>query len=146
MNIKTFNKIIFLPLVLLWVTYTLLGWYLSAHHIAWVVGAVASAVILMITGKGSPILKQVLWFSSQGLFVIVAVSLIFSLCAILFITDFQFVGLIFLPVITMFWADIEMRSAGFEPHQILLCLAAIAGLGIGLGEAIDILLIPSMRY
>ena len=71
---------------------------------------------------------------------------IFSLCAILFITDFQFVGLIFLPVATMFWADIEMRSAGFEPHQILLCLAAIAGLGIGLGEAIDILLIPSMRY
>lgn len=132
--------------MLLWVTYALLGWYLSAHYIAWVVGAVAIAVMLMITGKGSPILKQLLWFSSQGLFVIVAVSLIFSLCAILFITDFQFVGLILLPVVTMFWADIEMRSAGFEPDQILLYLAAIAGLGIGLGEAIDILLIPSVRY
>lgn len=146
MNIKTLNKIPFLPLVLLWVTYVLPGWYLSAHHIAWVVGVVTIAIMLMISGKGSSILKQVLWISSQGLFVIVAMSLIFSLCAILFITDFQFVGLIFLPVVVMFWADIEMRSAGFEPHQILLCLAAIAGLGIGLGEAIDILLIPSMRY
>lgn len=146
MNVKTLNKIPFLPLLILCVTYALLGWYLSAHHIAWVVGVVAIAVMLTIAGKGSPILKLLLRFSSQGLFVIVVLSLIFSLCAILFITEFQFVGLIFLPVVAMFWADIEMRSAGFEPYQILLYLAAIASLGIGLGEAIDILLIPSMRY
>lgn len=146
MNTEPLGKIPWLALGILWLAYVLLGWHLAEHHIVWLVGAAVIAVMLTTAGKGTPLLKQLSWFSSQGLFRTVAVSLAITLCVILFVSDFQFLGLIFLPVAATFWADLEMRSAQFEQHQILLWFAAIAGLGIGLGEIIDLFLIPSIPY
>ena len=53
MNVKTFNKIPLLPLVLLWLTYTLIGWYLSAHHIVWLVGAFIIVLALAVGWNSS---------------------------------------------------------------------------------------------
>jgi hypothetical protein len=125
--------------------YALLGWYLAAHDIIWVVGAGATLVTLLVTWRGLPFVKQLLWFSSQSLFLVIAVSFVVSLSVTLFITDFQFLGLIFLPLITMFLADLEMRSAGFNKRETLLYLALVASLGIILGEAVDLKLIPNIR-
>lgn len=140
------SRLPWLAIGILWLAYALLGWYLAAHHIVWIAGLVTVVVTLSLAWKGIPLLKQLSWFSSQSLFIVTVINLVISLCVILLVTDFQFSGLIFLPVVTMLWANLEMRSAGFNQHRILLYLATIAGLGLGLGEAIDLLLIPSMRY
>jgi hypothetical protein len=146
MNTEPLGRIPWLALGTLWLAYAFLGWYLAVHHIIWLIGATVIAVMLTTIGKGTPLLKQLSWFSFQSLFITIAISLAISLCLILFVSDFQFLGLIFLPVVATFWADLEMRSAQFEQHQILLWFAAIAGLGIGLGEVIDLFLIPSIPY
>lgn len=146
MNTESVNRLPWFALWTLWSAYALLGWYLAAHHIFWIVGAAVIGVMLMVTGNGTPILKQLIWLSSQGLFITIAISLVVTVCLILFVTDFQFLGLIFLPAVATFWADVEMRSIESEPHRIWVRLAVIAGLGIAFGEAFDLLLIPSMRY
>jgi hypothetical protein len=140
------SRLPWLAIGILWLAYALLGWYLAAHHIVWIAGFVTMVVTLSLVWKGVPLLKQLSWFSSQSLFIVTVINLVISLCVILFVTDFQFLGLIFLPVVTMLWVNLEMRSAGFNQRRILLYLATIAGLGIGLGEAIDLVLIPSMRW
>ncbi|MBW4612367.1 MAG: hypothetical protein KME21_03650 [Desmonostoc vinosum HA7617-LM4] len=39
MNVESLGKIPLMPLILLWLAYALLGWYLAAHQIIWLVGA-----------------------------------------------------------------------------------------------------------
>lgn len=146
MNNESFGKIPWLAIGILWLVYALLGWYLAAHHIVWIVGAGVLIATLTFTWKAIPFFKQLSWFSSQGLFIVTVINLVVSLCIILFVSDFQFLGLIFLPILTMLWTDLEMRSAGFNQRQIMLYLAAIASFGIGFGEVIDLMLIPSLRY
>lgn len=146
MKTESVGRMPWLALWVLWSAYALLGWYLAAHHIIWIMGAAVIAVMLMMTGKETPILKQLTWLSSQSLFITIAISLVVTICLILLVTDFQFLGLIFLPAVATFWADVEMRSIQSEPHRIWVRLAVIASLGIAFGEAFDLLLIPSMRY
>lgn len=131
---------------MLWFTHIMLGWYLAAHHVAWLVGIGAIVLTLMLTGTGGAFFGQVAWFTSRSSLIAISISLCVSIAAFLFVTDFQFLGLIFLPVVTMFLADLELRSAGFSQRQILLCLAGMAGLGISVREWVDLVLAPSMRF
>ena len=146
MSTEFLSRIPWLALGILWLAYILLGWYLAAHHILWLVGAVLIATVIMVTGTGRAILKQLSWLGFQGLLITVATSFIATLCLILFVSDFQFLELVFLPVVTIFWADLELRSAEFEPRQILMWLVAIASFGVAFGELLDLSLIPSMRF
>ncbi|MBW4528904.1 MAG: hypothetical protein KME18_27735 [Phormidium tanganyikae FI6-MK23] len=146
MKSESFSQLPWLSLGMLWFAHAMLGWYLAAHHVVWLIGVAAIVVLLLITGKGGALLEQLSWFTSRSLLIALSISSFVSIGAFLFVTDFQFLGLIFLPVVTMFLADLELRSVGFNPRQILLFLAVLAGLGIGFGEAIDLVLIPSMRF
>ncbi|MBE9183014.1 hypothetical protein IQ268_31250 [Oculatella sp. LEGE 06141] len=145
MNIESLGRLPRLAVGILGLVYALLGWYIADHHIALLVGVAVPVATLLAAWKGVPLLRQWSQSSSQSLLVITAVSLAISLSVILLVTDFQFLGLIFLPLVTMVLADLEMRSAGFNQREIWLYLAAVAGLGIGLGEAIELVIIPGMR-
>jgi hypothetical protein len=145
MNLESLGRMPWGALASLWLGYALMGWYLAAHHIVWLVGTLVVLTTLAVAWKGVPFFKQLSWSSPRSLLVITITTLALSLCVILFVSDFQFLGLIFLPVVTMFWADLEMRSADFNRPQILLNLAMVSGLGIGLGETIAHVIIPSMR-
>lgn len=146
MNIGFISRIPWLGLVLLWLVYALLGWYLSAHHIAWLVGAFVAALALAIVSKSSPWVDYLLKFISQGLVAFLLISLIISTSVALAVTQPILLPLIVMPLITTFFAELEMSFAGFSQINKFLIVTIIAGLGLGLGEIIDIVLLPSLRY
>lgn len=51
MNMEFFNRIPLMPLVLLLLAYILLGWYLAANHIIWLVGAFVVAIVIAVVRK-----------------------------------------------------------------------------------------------
>lgn len=59
MNVGFLSRSPWLPLVLLWLAYALLGWYLSAHHIVWLLGAFVAVLSLAVASKSSPLLERV---------------------------------------------------------------------------------------
>lgn len=144
--IRLTNQIPLLALSILWLAYALLGWYLSAHHIAWLVGAFVVFIAKAIIWKSSPLFRHLSSLGSQGLFVVICISLIFSLSialAITWSTSFLFIAM---PFITTFFAQVEMGFNGFDKSQQLLFLTIAAGLGLLFGEILDIVILPSVRY
>lgn len=146
MNIRFTSKIPWLSLSLFSLTYALIGWYLSAHHIVWLVGAFVATAALAITWKSSPLLTKLVEFCSQGLIVILVTSMVISMLVALAVTWSMLLKLFVVPLAATFLAEIEMESAGFCQINKFLFLATLAGLGLSIGEAIDIGLIPSIRY
>ncbi len=65
MNIDFLKKITSLSLLLLWLAYALLGWYLSAHHIIWLVGIFIATVALFGGRKNSSLFERSLIFLCQ---------------------------------------------------------------------------------
>lgn len=147
MSVRFISTNPWLPLVLLWLTYALLGWYLSVHHIAWLIGAFVAVVALAIAWKSRLWLEHLLKFVSQGLGAVLILSLIASVSIALVTTNnFILIFLSFIILLTTYFSDIEMRFAGFSRPNTLWLLILLAGLGLGLGETIDIVFLPSMRY
>lgn len=146
MIFRFFSRIPWLALLLLWLTYALLGWYLSAHHIVWLVGSFLAVVALAVASKSSTWLEFFVSFASQGVFAFLTMSLIISTSLALLATFSILLILIVMPLVTMFLAEVEMRFAGFSEQNTFLSLTILAGFGLGLGEMIDILLLPSRRY
>ena len=110
MNIGFLSRIPWLPLILVWMSYALLGWYLSAYHIFWLVGAFVAAVALGVAWKNIPWLERLLKFGSQSLFVVLIISVLVALAA----KESLLLTLIVMPSVTTFLAEIEMRFAGFS--------------------------------
>ncbi|QKQ75525.1 hypothetical protein [Nostoc sp. TCL240-02] len=142
MNVEFFNRIPFMPLVLLWLAYTLLGWYLAANHIVWLVGAFVAAMVIVIVRKSTSWLERLIEFGSQTLAVILFLSI-----SIAFVATWSLLLRLFLiPLATTLLADLEMRFSGFNKLDSFWILTVIAVLGLVVGELIDILLFPSSRY
>lgn len=145
MNIEFSSKSPWLSLALLWLSYALLGWYLSAYHVFWYMGAFVTALALAIAWKSIPCLKSLIKLGSRGFFVILTmltISILFSLA----LTWSPLLILLIIPFVATFLAKLEMRFAGFSPKSTFLILTLLAGFGLGLGEIIDIMAFPSMRY
>jgi hypothetical protein len=118
------------------------GWYLSAHHLVWFVGAFVAALGLAVAWKSSPLLKGLVRFTFQGWVVILIISTSVALAVIWSIL----VTLIVIPLVTTILAKLEMRFVGLSKLDTFLFLTVIAGFGLGVGKIIDIILLPSMRY
>lgn len=145
MNIEFIGKIPVLSLVALLLSYALLGWYLSAYHIFWLVGACVAGIALAISWKSLTWLERLVRFSSRGLFVILillVISVLFALVTSLSVL----IPIVLMPIITMVLAEVEMRFTGIDKGSRLCFLIILAGFALGLGEIIDILLLPSNRY
>jgi hypothetical protein len=121
------------------------GWVLSAYHIFWLVGAFVTVVALALALKSSPWLEHSVRFCSRGL-VGILMTLIISTLLALAVTWPLLLTLIVIPFVTTFLAEIEMRFAGFSQLNKFLFLTLTSGFGLGLGEMIDLLLLPSVRY
>lgn len=139
MNLELFNRIPVISLVLLWLTYALLGWYLAAHQIIWLVGAFVAVVAIAIVRKSVFWLEQLLAFGSKTLVVILVVSASIALIASWSLLFSLFV----IPVATMYLADLEMRFTGFKRLETFWILTSLAASGLIVGEIIDLLFFPS---
>ncbi|BAZ40113.1 hypothetical protein NIES4101_60740 [Calothrix sp. NIES-4101] len=142
MSIDTFVKIPLKPLLLLCLAYTWLGWYLSSYHIGWLVGAFVIVFVLAIVWKTTSWLEKLVAIGSQTLVIVLFLSLTIGLVAswsLLF-------SLVLMPLATTILTNIELTLAGLTRLDRLILLIIFAGLGLVLGEGIDILFLPSIRY
>jgi hypothetical protein len=142
MNVEFFYRIPLMPLVLLWLAYTLLGWYLAANHIIWLVGAFVAAMVVVVVRKSISWLERLIEFGSTTLVVILFLSMSIALVA----TWSILLRLFIIPLATTLLADLEMRFSGFNKLDSFWILTVLAVLGLVVGELIDILLFPSIRY
>ncbi|MBD2195271.1 MULTISPECIES: hypothetical protein [Calothrix] len=142
MNIEFYKRMPWMSLALLCIAYILLGWYLAAHHIIWLVGGFITAVALVIARKSIVWLEQLFTFGSQTLVIVLFLSLSIAIVA----TWSIILSLFLIPIATTFLADLEMRFAGFSKLDSFLALTILALSGLFVGEIVDILLLPSSRY
>ncbi|WP_373526980.1 hypothetical protein [Nostoc sp.] len=142
MNVEFFNSIPLKPLVLLWLAYTLLGWYLAANHIIWLVGAFIAAIVIAVVRKSISWLECLVEFGSKTLVVMLFLSI-----SIAFVATWSILFQLFLiPLATTLLADLEMRFSGYNKVDSFWVLTVVAILGLIVGEVIDILLFRSSRY
>lgn len=146
MNAQPVSRNPWLALSLLALSYSLLGWYLAAQHVFWLVGTFTVITTLIFVWKSNPVLEFLAWLIKQQVLVIIGVSLLFSLFVALALAHPSLFSLVPLPLITLLYALLEMRTAEFKQSEIFLWSVIITGLGLGLGEAIDLFIAPSMRY
>jgi hypothetical protein len=135
-----------LALILLGGEYVLLGWFLAAHHIFWLVGTFIVVLTLAVIWKKNPILEFLAWMAQQQIVVLLGGSFLLSLLIALAFVQPILVSLSLLPIITLAYALLEMRTSAFKQGEVFLWSVVITGLGLGLGEAIDLFITPSMRY
>ncbi|MDV2993696.1 MAG: hypothetical protein N4J56_003350 [Chroococcidiopsis sp. SAG 2025] len=145
LKFQCFLKLPVLALITLWLAYALLGWYLSAHHIIWLVGASIISVALAVAWKSNPLLERFTSLGSQGLFVVITVSLIVSLSVVLAITWTNSFTLIVIPFAAMILAQIEMVFSGFDKLATFLFLMFVATTGLVFGEVVDLNIFPSNK-
>ncbi|MBD2300406.1 hypothetical protein H6G28_17640 [Nostoc sp. FACHB-190] len=136
------HKIPMLPLVLLWLAYALLGWYLAVHHIVWLVGAFIAAVAIAVVRRSNAWLEELTAFGSKILIVILTLGASVALVA----TWSVLFSLFLIPIATTLLADLEMRFAGFDKKESFRVLTFLAGTGLFIGEAVDLLFFPSSRF
>lgn len=142
MNVEFFKRVPLQPLILLWLAYTWLGWYLSVHHIIWLVGAFVVALVLGVVWRSISWVERLIKSGSKSLIVVVALSASVALVA----TWSLFITFIIIPLATTVLAEIELRFSGFSKKDTLLLLTLTASLGLVVGEVIDIILLSSSSY
>lgn len=130
---------------LLFFSYTFLGWYLAAHHTIWLAVALVVLLSAAIAWQKKPWLRfwQLGWLQ---ILTIVTVMLGAIVLLYLLITPSVLPTLILIPLLSSFLADLEMRFIGWKQHHRLLLSICLAGLGLGLGEIVDLTLLPSARF
>jgi hypothetical protein len=142
MSYYLFTKIPIKPLILLWLAYTWLGWYLSAYHIGWLVGAFVLIFVLAIVWQTTSWLEKLIEIGSKTLVVVLFLSLSVAL-----VTSWSLLSsLILMPLATTILTNIELRLTGLTRLDRLILLIVFAGLGLLIGEVIDICFLPSIRY
>nr|WP_322710604.1 hypothetical protein [Nostoc sp. ChiSLP03a]MDZ8211704.1 hypothetical protein [Nostoc sp. ChiSLP03a] len=142
MNMEFFNRIPLMPLIFLLLAYILLGWYLAANHIIWLVGAFVVAIVIAVARKSFSWLERLVEFGSKILVVILFLSISIALVA----TWSILLRLFMIPLATTLLADLEMRFSGYNKLDSFWVITVLAVLGLVVGEIIDILLFPSSRY
>lgn len=131
-----------MSLIFLWLAYALLGWYLSAHHIVWLVGVFVTIVVLAAIRKSVFWVESLMNVKSQ----MVSLFLVLSGAIGLIATWSILFNFFLLPLSTTILADLEMRFSGFTPLDSFLVLTLLAAFGLAVGETIDVLFLPSLRY
>jgi hypothetical protein len=143
-------KFLQFPWTSLWLVllaYMLLGWYLSAYHVVWLVGILVTSLTIAVAWKSNPIISLLLGlFGSQSLFIVISLSLMFSLIVALVTVEPAIVTLLAAPMITMLLAALDLKSAGTKQLDVFVALTIVAVIGLGLGEAIDFVMLPGLKY
>lgn len=146
MNLELRPKVSYFYLLLLWLAYALLGWSLAAHHIVWVVGLFIAFIAFYLGKKANPLLLYLINICSQNWFLVLSSALLFSILVAAIATSPLVITLVIIPLISTILVEIEMRFIGLNKFNKFLIFTILAGLGLTVGEVIDIIFLPSMRY
>jgi hypothetical protein len=141
-EIKSVRQLPWLVLMLLWLTYGLVGWNLAAYHVIWFMGVLILALAMTLSWFGSRWLKQAIGYIPTALLVALMASILTSVA----LTSSLFLTIALMPFLATFLAWSEMRFFNFSRTRIFWSLVVIAVLGLGLGELVDLWVLPSARY
>lgn len=142
LNLESHPRIPILSLILLWLAYAILGWYLAAHHIIWLVGGFIATLAIAVVRKSLSWLERLVSLGSRVLVVILGLSMSIALVA----TWSLLFSLFLIPVASTLLADLEMRFAGFNKIDSFWILTFLAATGLLVGELVDLSVLPSIRY
>lgn len=132
-----------IALVILWLTYTLLGWHLSAYHYSWLIISYGSALIfnLYLTKEGQDI-GRLFSFGPRSLVTILVLSGTLTLA----VAASSVFALITILLAAELLARVEMQTAGFSRNTAFWALILTAGVGLGLGWLFGALVLPSSQF
>lgn len=129
------------------IAYIQLGWHLSAYHVVWLVGILVVIFTIAVACESNPIVELFLrLFGSQSLAIVISLSLTFSLVVAFVTVEPILVALFATPTITMLLAALDLQATGVRQLESFVALTIVAIVGLGIGEGIDMMLLPSMRY
>lgn len=132
-----------IAIAILWLTYTLLGWHLSAYHFSWLIVAFTLSLILnFYLVKQSKDLGRLFNFGPRSLITIFVLSSLITLA----VAASSVFALISILVAAELLARIEMQTAGFRRSLAFGILLTVVTLGLTLGWLFGSLLLPSSRY
>lgn len=141
-GISPLSKVPWQTLICLGLAYVLVGWYLAAHHVVWFVGIFIAALVFALSLASTPWLNGLFGYIPQALSIILIISTLVTLV----VTCSMLSTLVLIPFITTFLAWQELRFLELRKPQAFWILMAVAFLGLGVGEFVDILVLPSGRY
>lgn len=142
MTFDFFARIPLKAILLLCLSYIWLGWYLSSNHVVWLVGTIVLCFVSSVVWQTTSWLQLLIEFGSKTLVVVLFLSASVALVAGWSLLS----SLILMPLATTMLTNMELRLAGLERTDRFLLLIVVAGLGLAVGEGVDILFLPSMRY
>jgi hypothetical protein len=128
-------------LVMLWLAYFSIGWHLSAYHIIEFIGVAIAVFGINIIWTSISLEGGPLGYFPQVLIMVLLISGLIAFTAtrpILF-------TLIVPPALTTTFAWYEIQSWGIKKSYTRLILVGFAMLGLGVGEVVDLLLLPGVR-
>jgi len=142
MRVAFSSRLPWLSVTLLWLTYSLLGWHLSAYSPVWLVASLGLAVgFAFILVWGSYVLSWIT-IGLRGVLLALALS---ALICIAFVFSKLFFQLVLLLVAELF-AALEMHTTDFSRNRMLWILILTAEIGIVLGWLTGVVLLPSSGY
>jgi hypothetical protein len=127
-------------LLLLWLAYGLVGWQLSINYIFGFIGIAAVVAAIVLAWPTSPWLSGAFGYLPQVLVVASAISLLIAVTAVSPIL----ITLLVIPLLTTFLAWQEMQALALKIN-VWGVLIATAILGLGVGELIDLSILPSYK-
>lgn len=130
-----------LALMLFWLAFVLVGWQLSVDHIFAFIGVFLIVAIAFWAWNCNPWLGGLMGFFPQVLLVASLLTCLFALAAIFPIL----LILVIIPTLTTFLAWEELQFAAIDSISARKILIGLVGLGLGLGELIDIFVLPSIK-
>lgn len=146
MNTSLLTPKPWLAIILLGGEYALLGWYLAAHHVFWLISTLIVVTTFALAWKSHPFLESLSWLIKQQVVVVIGISFFSSLVIALTLVQPILLSLTLLPMLTLLYALLEMRTANFKQVNVFLWIALMTIFSLGLGEVIDLFVAPSMRY
>ncbi|ACK74126.1 conserved hypothetical protein (plasmid) [Gloeothece citriformis PCC 7424] len=133
---QNFTRFIFL----VFSSYFLVGFYLSAHQLLGVMGVYFLVIISAIIFKNIPCLKPIPKQLFAPLGGALLIALMVSVLASLTISWSMLWLFIVIPFLTTLLAVVEMQIAGFSQLMTFLSLTTLAAIGLGAGELIDLVI------
>lgn len=131
-------------LIILWLSYALVGWKLSLTDIIYYLVLLISLVVILLSVQDEPWIQGVFGYIPQAVTVILILSLLFT-----FVIAYpETVFLVVVPALSTYLAWQEMSaiaSGGFSPRlrPKLMTLLVTALLGLVVGEVIDVFFFSS---